>query len=316
MKSTVSVIIPVFNKADWIEETLISVANQSFQDWECIIIDDGSTDESLKVIEAFIRKTPGVWRVIRQKNQGQCVARNKGIEESSGEYVAFLDGDDCWAENKLEVQVNILDKNPRAALVICPYRIYKEGEGKGRFVCHGDSKSMLRNWINLRGFGAGTESTGLVRKKFLLSIGGFDRKLSTSAGLDLTLRLSHCGEILNAKNTFMKYRIHTGQWHSNLEILEADLSLLRQKIPRTESLRGGNLSKKHRAYLLLHKLRQGFSLPKLLGSSSDIRLDYYLSILVLCIIRRNLVGKARATFPVLLTRIPKKLYGDLFSQAI
>lgn len=315
MTPRVSVIIPVFNKAKWIEETLMSVVCQSYKDWECIIIDDGSTDNSLDVVYNFTNKHPGVWKIITQSNRGQCVARNRGIEESSGEYIAFLDGDDCWSENKLEVQVSMLSENKNASLVICPYLIYEEGVSKfgKRFVVHSNTRKMLKNWLNLRGFGAGTESTGLVRKNFLVLIGGFDSKLSTSAGLDLTIRLSRCGEILTAKNTYMKYRIHTGQWHSNLEILSLDLDLLREKISGSSDSQRTKIALAHAAYLHLQELRQGFPLRKVIGLRRDRRSYYYLMVLVLCILRRNLVARARAIFPGFLTKIPNTHYSGLFS---
>lgn len=311
----VSVVIPVYNKSRWIEETLKSVVNQSYKDWECIIIDDGSTDESLQVIRTFVESHPGDWKLLTQANSGQCIARNRGIEASAGEYVAFLDGDDTWATNKLEVQVKMLDANLDASLVISPYRIYRQDEPreKGRLVIHADNRKMLTNWLNLRGFGAGTESTGMARKSFLLSIGGFDPKLSTSAGLDLTLRLETLGKVLTAKNTYMKYRIYTGQWHANLEMLAADLWQLRHKHAETRRIIGAHMADKHDAYIYLQELRQNFTKTKLVNITRRPRPLFYLVVLVLCIVRRNAMARMRAIFPSLLTQIPKNYLKDLFS---
>lgn len=313
MSAKVSIVIPVFDKAQWIEETLTSVANQSYKNWECIIVDDGSTDSSLSKVRDFIEKTPGNWKVITQPNQGQCVARNRGIEESAGEFIAFLDGDDCWAENKLEVQIEMLLQNEGASLVICPYRIYREGEGNGRFVYHRNTQKMLKNWLNLSGFGGGTESTGLARKSALVSLGGFDPELSTSAGLDLTLRLNELGKILTAKNTYMKYRIHTGQWHSNIEILTQDLALLRAKHQDSSYISRSNLVSKHSAYLRLQKLRQDSSLMNFMALSRECATNLNLLVLLYCILRRNLVARTRAKFPGLLSKIPRQYFKDLFS---
>ena len=306
-------IVPVYNKSQWIEETLKSVANQSYKDWECIIIDDGSTDESLAIIQKFIDLTPGEWILIAQSNSGQCIARNRGIEKSVGEYVAFLDGDDTWAANKLDAQVKLLDANKDSSLVICPYRIYREGHERGRLVLHLNNRKMLTNWINLRGFGAGTESTGMARKSFLVSLGGFDPKLSTSAGLDLTLRLETLGRILTAENTYMKYRIYTGQWHANLEVLSSDLRELRQKHAKSYRIIGTHMTDKHDAYIYLQDLRQNFSKGKLFAIALKPRSFVYLMILTLCIVRRNLVARMRAILPNLLTQIPRNYLKDLFS---
>ena len=99
MSPTVSVVIPLYNKEKWIERTLSSVLNQSFTDWEVIIVDDGSTDRSVEVVEEFIQKNPGKWVLIKNHNAGQCRTRNAGIAKANGEYVAFLDADDIWSRN-------------------------------------------------------------------------------------------------------------------------------------------------------------------------------------------------------------------------
>ena len=310
MTPKVSVVIPVFNKAKWIEETLLSVVNQSYKDWEAVIVDDGSNDESLSIIREFTSHQPGTWKIISQKNQGQCKARNVGIEQSAGEFVAFLDGDDLWEKNKLEVQVRMLEENKEAALVICPYLIY-EAQGSARdkrFVLHKNSRRMLQNWLGLRGFGGGTESTGLVRKSLLTQSGGFDLSLSTSAGLDLTLRLSHLGSILFSQDTFMKYRIHTGQWHTNLEVLEHDLGALRAKIAHSSKFDMSKIEMEHLAYLRFQQLRQKAPTNAVVRQRNGIRLNYYLFTLVCSILARNVTARARALFPRLLTGIPKPYF--------
>ncbi len=315
MNPKVSIVIPVFNKENWIKETLVSVVNQTYRNWETIIVDDGSTDASLSVIENFIQDHAGNWKVISQRNQGQCMARNAGIAASSGEFIAFLDGDDCWADNKLDVQVALLMKHPRAALAICPYLIYEDinQKFKNRLVMHRKTKTMLRQWLNLRGFGGGTESTGLVRKDSLLKTGGFDPNLSTSAGLDLTIRLSQVGDILFANNTFMKYRIHTGQWHANLEILSNDLDSLRRKKTYEGLLKPSTLQRQHEAYLLFQELRQGTSLRSSTHSKGGVKTYFHLIALICHIFERNLIARLRAIFPNLLTDIPRARLGAPFS---
>ena len=92
----VSIVIPLFNKVDWITQTLTSVANQEYDNWECIIVDDGSTDGSFELVSSLIERLPGKWRLIRQENSGQSVARNHGLALASGDFVALLDADDIW----------------------------------------------------------------------------------------------------------------------------------------------------------------------------------------------------------------------------
>src|ERR1051326_205992 len=102
----VSVIIPTYNSAHYLADAVESVLSQTFQDIEVLIIDDGSTDET----ETVIQRYGSLVRCFRQRNSGVAVARNRGIEESRGEYVAFLDADDTWLPHKLERQLAALDE--------------------------------------------------------------------------------------------------------------------------------------------------------------------------------------------------------------
>ena len=108
-----SVIIPLYNKAPYVRQALESIIAQTCKDWECIIVNDGSTDESLRVVEDYIRETMSderlAIRVISQKNAGVAAARNRGVKESKGQYVAFLDADDWWESNYLEEMSHLIE---------------------------------------------------------------------------------------------------------------------------------------------------------------------------------------------------------------
>lgn len=114
----ISVVIPLYNKEHTIVNTLHSVLNQTFRDFEVIIIDDGSTDRSLAVIHQNF--TDSRIRIINQENRGVSAARNKGISVSKGEYIAFLDADDEWMPYYLETVVNKVRENPNAGLIHVP----------------------------------------------------------------------------------------------------------------------------------------------------------------------------------------------------
>lgn len=110
----VSVIVPAYNAMQFLPKTVDSVLKQTYQDFEIFIINDGSTDN----IEEWVRTVEDKRvRLISQHNQGQSAARNEGIKNSSGQYIAFLDADDLWAPSKLEKQVQVLDSNPDTGLV-------------------------------------------------------------------------------------------------------------------------------------------------------------------------------------------------------
>jgi len=214
---TVSIILPVYNKEAWIELTLRTIVNQSFKNWECVIVDDGSTDDSREIIKNFIEWEPGNWKFISQENAGQSAARNKAISQSQGDYICFLDADDIWARNKIECQLEVFAKFPDTALVLCPFISFKRRSSRFslNFFRHYDSQKLLRGWLNMRGYGGGTESVGMVSRRALEATGGFDRSASTSSGLLLTLQLSKIGPIRFANKTLMGYRQYDGQWHQD-----------------------------------------------------------------------------------------------------
>ncbi|MGH7781268.1 MAG: glycosyltransferase family A protein [Candidatus Binataceae bacterium] len=109
----VSVVVPVYNGAATIAAALDSILGQSFTDFEIVAIDDGSTDDSIKVLERYAPRV----RVLTQKNSGPSAARNLGVRNSSGQYLAFLDADDMWRTGFLERTVAALDKEPASVLV-------------------------------------------------------------------------------------------------------------------------------------------------------------------------------------------------------
>ena len=113
----VSVIIPIYNAEKFISGTIESVIAQTYQDWEIIAVDDGSTDKTPEILTKYKKKLSSNLQVITQENSGVSIARNKGIPAARGEYIAFLDHDDLWTPEKLEKQVKLLDSNKELGLV-------------------------------------------------------------------------------------------------------------------------------------------------------------------------------------------------------
>lgn len=115
--ATVSVVIPSFNMGRFIGQALESVVAQTFPDWQAIVVDDGSTDDSYEIACAFAAREPRI-KVLRQKNSGSAGSpRNRGIEASSAPYIAFLDPDDYWSPKKLEAQLAALDRHKEIDLL-------------------------------------------------------------------------------------------------------------------------------------------------------------------------------------------------------
>lgn len=253
MNSLVSVVIPLYNKEFYIVETLQSVMNQTYTNVECIVVDDGSTDKSVEMASKFISDNHLPWSLISQKNSGQTKARNYGIQQARGEYIAFLDSDDLWPSNKIALQVDALENNPDAVLVLNSYAIFSEGRSIPRVVRHKNFKKMNSRWLDMRGFGGGLESLGLLKRQTLDQVGYFDESLSTSSGLDLSLRLEKVGEIVLLKQLGLYYRISSGQWHSNPVALKQDLKTLTKKHPRANEL---GISRFQESYFFWAAVRQ------------------------------------------------------------
>ena len=117
----VTVVIPCFNQGAYLAEALDSVRGQTFSDWECIVVDDGSTDSTAQVGQAYAHRDPRI-RYVRQRNGGLSSARNRGLELARAAYVQFLDADDLLHAAKLELQLAALSGAPGNAVCFCDYR--------------------------------------------------------------------------------------------------------------------------------------------------------------------------------------------------
>ena len=128
-----SVIVPLYNKASYVRKALASIVNQTFQDYEVIIVNDGSTDNSLAIVEKFFEQIDDRWiddrlTIISQANAGVAAARNKGVKESKGEYLCFLDADDWWEKEYLDELDKLIHEYPDAGLYATNYVYYKPGK--------------------------------------------------------------------------------------------------------------------------------------------------------------------------------------------
>lgn len=109
-KDLVSIVIPVYNAEKYIEEAIQCILNQTYQEWEIIFVDDGSSDESLSIIEEYLKKEKRMHLYQNSENRGPAYTRNRGIKKAQGRYLAYLDADDLWDADKLEKQVRFMQK--------------------------------------------------------------------------------------------------------------------------------------------------------------------------------------------------------------
>ena len=125
MNSLVSIITPNFNSENFISQTILSVLNQTYKNWEMIIVDDLSTDDSPNIINSFIDKDSRIRLHVLNENSGAALARNKAISLAKGDFIAFLDSDDLWLPKKLELQLNFMLEN-NYALTYTSYEMINE----------------------------------------------------------------------------------------------------------------------------------------------------------------------------------------------
>ncbi|MBD2573165.1 glycosyltransferase family 2 protein [Arthrospira platensis] len=184
-----SVIIPVYNCDRFLGEAIDSVLIQTYQDYEIIVIDDGSTDQTCQVLEPYRNKI----QYFYQENQGSAVARNLGIKEARGELIAFLDADDFWLlPEKLGEQVNCFEQQPSLGSVHTGWRIVDEAGDKIIDVePWGDVPNLnLESWLMYKP----VKTSGMmIRQDWLEKVGGFDGELRQSHDVDLVLRLALMG---------------------------------------------------------------------------------------------------------------------------
>lgn len=203
-KPRVSIVIPYYNAAEYVGDTLESVFSQTYRDFEVILVNDGSPDtpELLKAISPWIERI--VYFEI--SNQGPSTARNKGILASQGELLAFLDSDDLWEPNYLEVQVQKLDENPSADIVYSGSTAFGE--------CASRPGQSLRGPITFTSLIDETYWVGVTvvaRRQALIKAGLFDPNIWGAEDFDLWLRCIKNGSQIIAYGTpLFRYRVRKG----------------------------------------------------------------------------------------------------------
>nr|WP_240481087.1 glycosyltransferase [Ectothiorhodospira sp. BSL-9] len=216
----VSILIPSYNTAQFISESINSVLDQDYPNKEVIVIDDGSTDETLNILAAYGDRI----RVIQQGNQGAAVARNRGLDVAQGHYIAFLDSDDIWLPAKLSTQIAYLEAHPEIGLVYSRWQTWKP-DAKGRFppphamslvgaAPHSPQASIIpecSGWLYDRLLTGGSllhTITVVARRELIERVGRFDPELKRGQDYDYWIRASRHTEIHQLEPVLALYRLH------------------------------------------------------------------------------------------------------------
>ncbi|MBD0726569.1 hypothetical protein B6A10_15455 [Flavobacterium sp. L1I52] len=248
----VSVIVPTYNRTDYLKLTLESIKNQTFQDFEIIVIDDGTPNDNNLILCSTFEKI----KYIKIENSGgPAKPRNRGMKEAKGSYIAFVDDDDIWLPNKLEQQLAVLEQNPEFGLVHSCCEVIDEngiktneiiGRPGSPDVKHGDvAMRMMGNWTLMM-------PTPLIRKKVIDQVGFFN-EIMPPAGEDVEYftRCSFVSKIFYIDEPLALYRRHSNNISGNsIKYLELPLYL---KNVLSEQLERERITKKQ-YFLLLNSL--------------------------------------------------------------
>ena len=180
----VSIVIPTYNRKHIISRAIDSVLNQTYDHFEILVVDDGSTDGTSEFLKNRYKKTI---RVIFQENQGASAARNKGIESARGKFVAFLDSDDQWLHTKLETQISFLEENPSVAL-LCARTYRADNPSKVNTYLSEAITGDLFSTLYTHSFVS--TPTVVVKKEVLEQVGGFDTRYVSAEDFDLWLKIT------------------------------------------------------------------------------------------------------------------------------
>lgn len=209
----VTVVMPAYNAARFIERAIESVLSQSYSPTELIVVDDGSTDATPNVVSSFLDRLT----YIRQPNARQAAARNRGVDAGRGDLLAFIDADDEWMPEKLAAQVAYLEKNPTVSAVVCGVI---ETDESGRSIRNREAwiDGEPRRALLLGTTGGGIcGSTPLIRASAFEALGGFDEDLPPVEDTDLLWRVACQGEIGVIPEPLVRYRLHASNAHSQLQ---------------------------------------------------------------------------------------------------
>jgi len=236
LKKTVDVIIPAYNAEKFIERTLKSVVSQTHLPEKIIIVDDGSTDETVNIINDFKKNSKVKIDLHQQENRGPNAARNAGLKHSTSEFVAFLDADDIWEKEKLEKQLRIFEKNEfeKLGLVYTAYDLIDENDEKIKqsFLVfkldpglRGDVFDKMFDAMKITGSCSGV----LIKSACFEKTGFFDETLKGAEDWDMWIRISQYFEIDYVNEVLVRVRLHRNNSHNNQIMMAKNMIMFLKK---------------------------------------------------------------------------------------
>jgi teichuronic acid biosynthesis glycosyltransferase TuaG len=211
MTSLVSIITPSYNSKKFIKETITSVISQTYENWEMIIVDDCSKDDSVKFIQELIKDEKRIKLIKLDENIGAAMARNKALEMAQGRYIAFLDSDDIWLSSKLEIQLNFMQEN-NYSISFTSYEIVDENSQSDGHIIKTVKSLNLEQYLKntIIGFSTSMIDSVLIDKEIRF----LDIRIRQDANLWVTL-LKQGYMAYGIDEVLVKYRVHSNSISAN-----------------------------------------------------------------------------------------------------
>ena len=240
MTPLISVIIPCYNQEPYIAEALDSVIAQTYSNWECIIVDDGSTDGSAKIIRQYEKDHNGKIRLICQQNAGPSTARNHGAREARGKYLLFLDGDDKIGDKYIETGTRYMEAHPDYTLFYTNTVFF--GGAEGVFDIHYSTYEDLL-------FNNSIACCCIVHKEDFERIGGFDEKLRGYEDWEFFIRLLYQSDnVYQCPDTLFYYRKNVNENSVNAKAKERHGQLVNYIFEKNKDIYINTVGTPHQAY--------------------------------------------------------------------
>ena len=251
MSATVTIVTPAFNAAKYIAETIDSVQAQSWRDWEWIVVDDGSTDDTARLLDARAAFDNRI-TVVRQPNAGVSAARNRGLAEVRGPLVALLDADDLWSPHNLERKVAALDTNPSVLFAYSNACRYSQQTGRTTLSAPLKAEKLLENLLLWNGDVIPCICSNIVFRRSVVDTGlRFDPRFSTAADMDFAFRLAKLGKGRPLDERLITYRMLPDSMSRDLGLAERDLIAVYENAAKLGLFRNGWFQRRCFAQLYL-----------------------------------------------------------------
>ena len=247
-----SVIVPVYNRENIIENTLKSIFDQSYEDFEVIVVDDGSSDGTVQVLREYSDSII----ILEQENAGPGAARNYGLQSAKGRYVAFLDSDDLWFPWTLQKYFDVISESNFPSFLSGKQFVFEDSNELADIQCSDLETEGFENYFSSydewRWFGV---SSFVIERTALLRAGGFRRGRVNGEDAELAMKLgSEPGFVHIKKPLMFAYRAHDGNITGNFEKnYEASLHLIYME--KSERFSGGSKLSKRRRFIITRHVR-------------------------------------------------------------